>query len=81
MAKSLKENFEYFMEHRTEIVSGHIGESVAIYDGEVIGYYPSDLDAYKECVKRYTPGTFLIQQCFKEEESYVQSFHSRVSFA
>lgn len=81
MAKSLSENFQYFMENQNQIVNGHIGESVLIYDGIVIGYYPSDIAAYKEAVKQYAPGSFLIQQCLAGKESYTQSFHSRVSFA
>jgi hypothetical protein len=81
MPKSLKENFSYFMENRDKIVSGHIGESVLIYDEAIIGYFPSDVSAYQEAIKQFAPGSFLIQKCLAEKESYTQTFHSRVTFA
>ncbi len=80
MIKNLSENYNYFMDHLDEIVQGHIGESVLIYDGNIIGYFSSDLAGYREGMKRYSPGSFLLGKCLPKKEDYVQHFHSGVTF-
>lgn len=77
----LKEYYSYFMEHLEEIASKYSGRFVVIKNNEVVGDYPTELEAYSDSVKKYPLGEFLIQECKSaDKDSYTQTFRSRVRF-
>jgi hypothetical protein len=78
--ESLKEEFEYYIEHQDELVRKYNGKFIVIKGGKVIGEYGSPLEAVEETSKKYELGTFLVQKCEPGSESYTQTYHSRVSF-
>jgi hypothetical protein len=45
-------DFEYFIEHKDEIVTGHEDAFIYIKDGELVGYY-KDPDELFELIKKY----------------------------
>ena len=73
--------FQYYKDHQAELVSQYLNKYIVIKNDKVIGEYNSELDAYLETKKIHELGTFLIIQCLPGEESYTQTFHSRVTFA
>ena len=76
----LKEEFEYYLEHQDELVKQYNGKFIVIKDCNVIGVFDSELKAIEETVKDHELGTFLVQKCEPGNESYTQTYHSRVVF-
>lgn len=76
----IEEEFQYFIDHQDELVKQYNGKFIVIKNKEVIGAYDEELQAYQETIKDHKEGTFLIQECLPGEESYTQTFHSRVIF-
>jgi len=79
--KTLEKEFKYYLEHQNELVKEYNGKYIVIKNCQVIGAYDDELQAIEETSKEHELGTFLVQKCEPGEESYTQTFHSRVSFA
>ena len=79
--KPLQDEFEYYLAHQDELVKKYNGKFVAIKGHSVLGAYNSELEAIKKTAKEHALGTFLVQKCEPGEESYTQTFHSRVMIA
>jgi hypothetical protein len=80
MANPLKIEFEYYLAHRDELVEKYNGRVIVIKNQKVIGDYDSELKAVLETSKTEEIGTFLVQWCSPDENSFTQTFHSRVTF-
>lgn len=76
----LEKEFKYYLDHQKELVEQYDGKFLVIKGEEVIGVYQSDEEAYFTTILTHEPGTFLIQYCEEGEDSYTQTFHSRVAF-
>ena len=76
----LEKDFQYYLEHQTELVKDYKGKYLVIKDQKVIGVFDSQADAYNETQKEHEVGTFLIQLCELGKDSYTQTYHSRVAF-
>lgn len=79
-SKMLKKEFEYYLSHQEELVGKYNGKFIVIKDQQVVGVYDSEIEAYTKSVKTLELGTFLIQECLSGEESYTQTFRTRVIF-
>lgn len=77
----LQKQLEYFKAHQDELVKKYEGKFLVIKDEKVQGVYNSEMEAYTDAKKKLELGTFLIQQCLPGEESYTQTFHSRVALS
>ncbi len=77
----LEKEFQYYLDHQIELVEKYNGKVLVIIGEDVVGVYDTELQAYFDSVIKYEPGTFLIQKCTPGDESYTQTFHSRVIFA
>ncbi len=77
----LTKELEYFKQHQKELVKKHEGKFLVIKNEAVQGIYDSEMEAYTEAKKKFELGTFLIQQCLPGQESYTQTFHSRVTLS
>lgn len=75
----LEKELEYFKEHQEELVRKYGGKFLVIKDQKVEGAYESEMEAYTKAKERFELGTFLIQQSLPGQESYTQTFHSRVA--
>lgn len=76
----LEKEFKFYKDHQAELVKQYNGKFIAIVGEQVVGDYVTELEAYNEMKKQYPVGTFLIQHCLPGEDSYTQTFHSRVAF-
>ena len=81
MAKPLEKEFKYYLDHQDELVEKYNGKFIVIKGNKVIGAYDSELEAIEKTSKEYELGTFLVQKCEQGEDSYMQTYHSRVIFA
>jgi hypothetical protein len=62
----------YYLANQEVINKGHMGEYVAIYNNQVMGYYPEREDGFKYMLTHgYKLGTFNITQCHPEGEPEV----------
>lgn len=77
----LQKQFEYFKAGQAELVKKYEGKFIVIKDQKVQGVYDTEIKAYTNAKKKFKLGTFLIQQCLPGQESYTQTFHSRVAFS
>ena len=77
----LKKQLEYFKTHQDELVNKYEGKFLVIKDQKVQGVYGTEIEAYADAKKKFELGTFLIQHCLPGQESYTQTFHSRVALS
>ena len=78
---NLQKQLEYFKSHQSELVRKYEGKFLVIKEQEVQGVYDTEMEAYTVAKKKFELGTFLIQQCLPGQESYTQTFHSRVALS
>lgn len=78
--KKLQEDFEYYLQHQNELVGKYSGKFIVIKSCQVIDVFDSELEAIQETAKKHALGTFLVQKCEPGNESYTQTYHSRVAF-
>jgi hypothetical protein len=76
----LKEEYQYYIAHRDELVAQYKGKFLVIMGNEVVGVYDNEIDAYIESVKKYELGTFMLRECLPKDEEHIYSFRSRVRF-
>ncbi|MGD9852454.1 MAG: DUF5678 domain-containing protein [Nitrospirales bacterium] len=77
---SLDKEFQYYKDNQEELVRRYENKFIVIKGEEVVGDYDTEIEAYESAKKNFPVGTFLIQHCLPGQESYTQSFHSRVAF-
>ena len=77
----LQKQLEYFKAHQDELVKKYEGKFLVIKDQEVQDVYDTEIEAYTDAKKKFELGTFLIQRCLPGQESYTQTFHSRVALS
>ncbi|GHT84496.1 hypothetical protein FACS1894137_07610 [Spirochaetia bacterium] len=57
----LERETAFFEAHETELREKYLGKRVVIYQGQIIGVYDSDMEAFEETSKTITPGSFMIK--------------------
>ena len=82
VSKTLKKEFEWFLENRIALLEEYAGKVLVIKEHAVIGVFDSEMEALQIMTKYHQIGTFLMQKCDPSKESYTQTFHSpRFSFS
>ena len=76
----LKEEFEYYLAHQSDLVKKYNGRFIIIMGSKVVGDHDTFETALFDCQKKYKAGTYLIQRCLPGEESHTQTFHTRAIF-
>lgn len=76
----LQKELEYFKTNQKELLQKYAGKFLVIKSQEIQGVYDTEIQAYTDAKKKFELGTFLIQQCLPGQESYTQTFNSRVTF-
>lgn len=77
---SQRDNFKYFESNRASLVQKYSNKFVVINNGQVVGAYKTEKDAYDDASKIFKLGSFLIQQCVPEIDERVAVFHTRAIF-
>jgi len=78
---TLRDEFQFYVDHQDELVKAYDGKFVVIKDGQVLGAYDNELTAINETQKSHELGTFLVQRVSRGTADYTQTFHSRVAFS
>jgi len=78
--KILEKEYNYFINHKDELIKQFPNSYLIIKDETVISAHPTEIIAYQEAKKQFDLGTFLIQFTSTDEGNYRQTFHSRVMF-
>jgi len=81
MDENLKKEFQYYLDNQNDLIKKYNGKVIVIKNGAVIGAYNSDAEALEETTQTYELGTFLVQKCEPGDNSYKQTYYSRVAFA
>ena len=71
------EEFLYYLDHQDELVEKYDGKVIVLVNHAVVATYPNVEDAYFASIKKYKPGTFLIQLCTPGPGAYTVRAHSR----
>lgn len=74
---SIKELFQWYLDHQTELVEKYNNRVLLINDNEVKGDFDTEAEAYAFAVKKYKPGSFIIQKCTPGNESYTMTYVTR----
>ena len=75
-------DFQWFVKNHDKLFSEYPNKYIVIQDKKVICTGETFENALSEAVsKGFELGSFIIQECAKGENSYIQSFSSRVVFA
>lgn len=69
----------YFIANQEELVAKFRGKVLVIRGSEVLGAYPTAMDAYREAQKTYEPGTFMIQPCEPGRSAYTVTINSSMT--
>lgn len=77
----LEKEFNYFKENYKHLFEKYPNQFLVIKDMEVKSAFSSFEQAIEYASNKFELGTFLIQECTKDENAYTQTFHSRVIFA
>ena len=76
----LEKEFKYYLDNQEELVKKYNGKFLVIIGEDIKNVYDTEDQAYFESEKKYELGTFLIQFCDSGDNSYSQTYHSRVEF-
>lgn len=76
----LEKELNYFIANQERLVQEYRGKTLVIKDEQVVGVYDTPLDAYVESMKKYQPGTFMIQPCSEGTDAYTVTITSHELF-
>jgi hypothetical protein len=76
----LEKELQFFIDNQERLVNEHRGKTLVIKDEQVVGVYDSPLEAYLDSLKKYEPGTFMIQPCTEGTDAYTVTITSHELF-
>ena len=74
-------DYDYFKSNLNMLLKKHKNKFLVIENEKVYGAYLSFDEAYNDVAKKLEPGSFIIQQCVKEENSTASYMSNNVTFA
>jgi hypothetical protein len=78
-SEQLQKELKYFKDNQDKLVADHSSKFLIIKDQRLYGAYNTQIEAYNDAKMKFELGTFLIQHCLPGNQSYTQTFYSRVS--
>ncbi|MEI6666867.1 MAG: hypothetical protein WCP29_01825 [Acidobacteriota bacterium] len=72
---------EFFIANQDRLVAEHRNQFLILRGPQVVGVYPTLLDAYVEALRRFAPGTFMLQRCEPGPDAYTVTISTRDLFA
>lgn len=75
-ADPLKENLDWYIANQRDLASKHNGKILLIVDQKLVAVFDSLQDAYLTALKSYTPGTFTLQPCSPDPDSYTLTLYN-----
>ncbi len=74
---TLRQEFEYFLANKGDLIEKYGGKFIVLKDNEIIGVFEDRLVAIKKTKETHPLGTFLVQHVSSSDEQ--AHFHSRVA--
>lgn len=65
-----EDELQFFIANQDALVAQYGGKTLILQGREVVGAYATVLEAYLEAMRRFTPGTFMLQRCEPGPEAY-----------
>ena|SRR5580698_6939699 len=75
-SESLKNDLAWYIEHQKELAGKYDGKILLIFHQGLIGAFDSIEDAYLEGAKRFEIGTFSLQPCSPDADSYTLTIYT-----
>ena len=72
----LKRNLEWYIESQKELAAKYNGKVLLIVDRKLVKVFDDMGVAYTEALKSYQPGTFTLQPCSPDADSYTLMLYS-----
>jgi hypothetical protein len=72
----LKKNLEWYIANQRELSEKHNGKILLIVNQNLVGVFDSMQDAYADAIKKYTLGTFTLQPCSPDADSYTLTLYN-----
>jgi hypothetical protein len=73
---SLKKNLEWYIANQKALAEKYNGKVLLIVNQTLINAFGDMGTAYTEALKTYTPGTFTLQPCSPDADSYTLTLYS-----
>lgn len=67
----LKKNLDWYIANQRDLSAKYSGKILLIVDQSLVDVFDSMENAYITAMKSYAPGTFTLQPCSPDPESYV----------
>jgi hypothetical protein len=67
---SLKRNLDWYIANQKDLAAKYNGKILLIVDQKFVKAFDDMGSAYTEALKSYQPGTFTLQPCSPDPESY-----------
>lgn len=67
---SMTKNFDFYIEHQSELVKKYDGKYIVIVNQEVVGDFDTLEKAFDFANKNYRPGEFLLHQVGEGLDNY-----------
>jgi hypothetical protein len=75
------QDFEYFLQNMESLYGKYGHKFIAIKNKNILGSYDTFNGAVDETLKNESVGSFIIQECFKNQQEAVNQFQGNVHFA
>lgn len=75
-----EKELEFFIANQDRLVQEYQGKILVLRGDSVAGVYGSPLAAYLDAVKKYEPGTFMIQPCVEGPDAYTVTISTHELF-
>lgn len=73
---SLKGNLDWYIANQRDLATEHNGKILLIVDQKLIAAFDTMQDAYLAALKSYAPGTFTLQPCSPDADSYTLTLYN-----
>jgi hypothetical protein len=73
---SLKRNLDWYIANQKELAAKYNGKILLIVEQNLVSAFEDMGAAYTEALKSYAPGTFTLQPCSPDPESYTLMLYS-----
>jgi hypothetical protein len=73
---ALKKNLEWYITHQKDLAAKYNGKILLIANQELVKVFDDIGTAYAEALKAYAPGTFTLQPCSPDPDSYTLMLYS-----
>jgi hypothetical protein len=72
----LKKNLDWYIANQQELAAKYNGKILLIVDQKLVEAFDSMDQAYTMAMKNYTPGSFTLQPCSPDADSYTLTLYS-----